>query len=186
VSRPSFKIVLLGDSGVGKSAIARRQCYDEFQIRMVSTMGASHFRTTVPAAGEPVDLRVWDTGGQEQFAPLVPVYVRQAHAAIIVASVVESVSIQNIDTWKERLQATEPRALVVVAINKMDLASPGDGDRIREELGSSFEHIIFVSAKTGDGIGDMFKLIAEHVIRIDVVEDAGHLVEAGGQKAGCC
>jgi small GTP-binding protein len=187
LTNPSFKVVLLGDTGVGKSAIVRRQCYDDFTISMTPTLGASHFKVAIRLGNEVVDLRLWDTGGQEQYSALVPVYTRQAHAAIIVASFVDSVSVQNIDVWEQRLRATEERAFVVVAINKMDLAERGDTERIREMLRTDkFPHVLFISAKTGDGVREMFTLVAELVAQANVIADGVNVDQANPRKEGCC
>jgi small GTP-binding protein len=183
-ANPSFKVVLLGDTCVGKSAIARRQCYDEFTLNMISTCGTAHFKTTVHADNKEVELRIWDTGGQEQFCALVPLYTRQARAGIIVASVVDAVSIENAQVWKERLHAAEPDAFFVLAINKMDLAQAGDAERIRAKLDpDKFPRILFMSAKTGDGVRDMFNLVGESVATL---KDGAGVEPAKGQKSGCC
>ena len=77
------KIVLLGDSGVGKSSIANRFCRNTFTEAYDVTIGGAYMQQTVNVDGTVVKLHIWDTGGSDRFRSLVSMYYRDAVAAII-------------------------------------------------------------------------------------------------------
>jgi small GTP-binding protein len=183
---PRFKVILLGDSGVGKTSLARRQVQGGFEFKMTPTVGASHLRTTVAVGGEAVELMLWDTAGQEQFASLVPMYARGAHVAVIVASIVNPDSCDNVVAWRDRLADAGGCPPLVVAINKMDLidGAPLDVPALKEQL-AGFPVLYFVSARSGDGIEQLFLSVAQLAL-------AGHGAEreavdiAARRDPGCC
>ena len=77
-----FKLVLLGDSGVGKSSIAQRYVTDTFRAHGESTIGASFMSKMIVNNGSPCKCQIWDTAGQEKYHSLAPMYYRGAAAAI--------------------------------------------------------------------------------------------------------
>jgi small GTP-binding protein len=160
-----FKVILLGDTGVGKTSIALRRVEDVFEIKRMPTIGTSHLHCPATAEGEVVELLLWDTAGQEQFAQLVPMYCRGADVCIIVASIVNSDSCDNIPVWRDRLYASGGKPPIIIAINKMDLieGAPLTMDGIREQL-TEFEYLYFVSAKSGDCIEQLFYEVARLAI----------------------
>jgi small GTP-binding protein len=152
-----FKVILLGDTGVGKTSIALRRVDDQFEIKRMPTIGTSHLHCPATVDGEQVELLIWDTAGQEQFAQLVPMYCRGASVCIIVASIVNSDSCDNIPVWRDRLYESGDKPPIIIAINKMDLleGAPMTMEEIREQL-EGFEFLYFVSAKSGDCIEQLF------------------------------
>jgi small GTP-binding protein len=180
------KVVLLGDAGVGKTALIKRQCGEGFTLRIAPTVGNLHHRASVRVGDQVVELQIWDTAGNEQFAPLVPMYARNARAGIIVGAAVEPVSLQNVRVWRDRLLEAESNAFVVLAISKMDLATdPAITTRIQDEFASEFPHIVFTSARSGDGVNELFALVGERVAASVTTESThGTPGEADGSK--CC
>ena len=77
------KIVLLGDSGVGKSSIAQRYCQNSFNDNYDVTIGGAYMQKTINVKDTTVKLHIWDTGGSDRFRSLVSMYYRDAVAAII-------------------------------------------------------------------------------------------------------
>jgi len=90
-SKNSFKLVLLGQSQVGKSAIVQRLVKDSFSKVMRSTIGACYHRKTIMLTdtNETVNLEIWDTAGEEKYHSIAPMYYRNAHAAIIVYDITD-------------------------------------------------------------------------------------------------
>jgi small GTP-binding protein len=127
------KVVLLGDTTVGKTSIARRQALNSFDFKMFQTVGIDHLASVVKIGNEAVRLMVWDTAGQEEFASLVPICMRGAQVCIIVGSIVDPRSCDNVTLWHERLCATREGAQVILAINKMDLLDGARYDRGGQE-----------------------------------------------------
>jgi small GTP-binding protein len=166
---PKFKVIILGDTGVGKTSIALRRVEDVFEIKRIPTVGLSHLHCPATVDGSVVELLIWDTAGQEQFAQLVPMYARGAHVCIIVASILNSDSCDNIPVWKDRLHASGEKPPIIVAINKMDLleGAPMTMEGIKEQL-DGFEYLYFVSAKSGDCIEQLFNEAARLAVKYNL------------------
>lgn len=165
--KPSFKLIILGDTGVGKTSLAVRQSRGQFTFQMTPTVGTSHMKTSVQVGEQEVELKIWDTAGQEQFAALVSMYARSAQACIIVGSLTDHVSIENIDTWRDRLHEAGEYPPIIIAINKSDMqeGSPLTPDQIRDDIGGKYPNLFFVSARTGDGVAELFTSAAAEALR---------------------
>jgi small GTP-binding protein len=185
-----YKVILIGDASVGKSSIARRQANGVFDFKMMSTVGVDHLVSTIEIDGRSIKLMLWDTAGQEQFASLVPMYVRGAHACIIVASVVDPESCAHMEEWMHLLQKSGDNPPIVVAINKTDLldGAPMNEEEIRAKYGRIFPTMFFVSARTGDSILPLFQQVGmaaiNHGTSTRVVNAPSANLE--GQNSTCC
>ena len=183
-----FKVIIIGDSAVGKSSIAARQCNSEFDPNLNPTIGSAHLITNIELGERKVTLVIWDTAGQEEFAPLVPMYARKANCALIVASAVSLESINNMKKWEDMLYQSGERPPVLAVINKMDLVSDETKtcDDIKLQLQNIFSEIYFVSAKSGYGIQELFVEVARKCTQTDEDdgEPANELKET--KKKSCC
>ena len=94
-----IKIVLLGDSGVGKSSIAQRYVTDTFRPHGESTIGASFMSKMIVNNGSPCKCQIWDTAGQEKYHSLAPMYYRGAAAAILVYDMTKKSSFEKLQKW---------------------------------------------------------------------------------------
>ncbi|KAH0786158.1 small GTP-binding protein [Histomonas meleagridis] len=187
--QPKYKVILLGDTGVGKTSIVRCQSTGKFDFKMAPTVGASHIKTTIPIGDKKVDLLLWDTAGQEQFSSLVPMYSRGAHACILVASIVNPDSCDHLLTWLERLNSTNAKIPVVVAINKSDLSegAPITFDEVKEKYSQWLPVFFFVSAKTGDCIPQLFQQVAFDAMNNEQQKTTPPPLEENDQKdSRCC
>jgi small GTP-binding protein len=184
-----YKVIILGDASVGKTSIVRRQANGVFDFKMMPTVGVDHLVSTIDIDGRPIKLMLWDTAGQEQFAALVPMYVRGAHACIIVASVVDPDSCAHMESWLQLLQKSGETPPVVVAINKTDLleGAPITTEQIRAEYGKTFPTMFFVSARTGDSILPMFQQVGIEAMSHGVGSrfEKGP-IEKEERAEGCC
>ncbi|ELR11991.1 Ras subfamily protein [Acanthamoeba castellanii str. Neff] len=156
-----LKVVMHGDSGAGKSAILRRYVHDEFEAHRSPTIGAAFERH----CGQ---LQLWDTSGPERFRSLSPMYFRGAHGAVVVYDIANRSTFDNVRRWLKDIRKYGLEGLVVVlAGNKTDLASTRpavtelEGRRKAEELGALFCEC---SAKTGDGVDDVFDLLVDRLM----------------------
>jgi small GTP-binding protein len=189
--RPVCKIVLLGDSGVGKTSIVMRWASGTYQTDVPSTVGANHQRKTVTLANTDVDLYVWDTAGQEQFHALTPLYARSAAAAILVASTVDRASFQSIDHWIDLLDSScEKRPPLILAVNKTDLPDTVlTRDEIDEQYSAKVSLIFYVSAKSGEFIDALFMQAADAAYQFTFPagtrKNANELTPGSGDRA-CC
>lgn len=151
-----FKAVLLGDSGVGKTALMTRWSTGTFTNNS-PTIGANHIMRKINFRDDSVDMFVWDTAGQEQFQSLTPLYVRSASVAIITAAINNADSFDHIGQWLSLLEASSlPVPPAILAVNKDDLEPIITRDEIYERFSSKFTGIFFVSAKKNEMVNELF------------------------------
>merc|ERR1712048_728506 len=119
-----FKLVLLGDSAVGKSSLVLRFVRGQFFEYQESTIGAAFLTQTVALNDTTVKFEIWDTAGQEKYHSLAPMYYRGSAAAIVVYDITRRSSFQTLKNWVQELQALGPENIVIaLAGNKVDLES---------------------------------------------------------------
>ena len=189
----SIKVSFIGDSCVGKTSIINRKVKGTFVNNLSNTIGSSHIVLQYKIDDKTIEMCLWDTAGQEKYASLVPLYVRNSKVICVVASINDPQSISNIDKWIVNASEECCNAVIVVIINKIDLH--GDDiptkDQIVEELAQKHENLFFVSALDATGIDDTFEFIAragtsgyERCLN-DNDESAIKLNEKE-KKSGCC
>lgn len=156
------KLVLLGNTNVGKSAILLRYVNHEFQPSAVPTVGASFLTKRLPQTdGSVLKLELWDTAGQERYRSLIPMYYKDAAAAIVVYDVSSADSFLGAKDWVQEVKIhAAPGALIHLVANKTDLQRT-----VSRAQASSFaqEHDLGhyeMSAKTGEGVAETFADIA--------------------------
>ena len=184
-----FKVIILGDTGVGKTSLAKRQAQGAFDFKMNPTVGASHIKTRLKINDKNIELMLWDTAGQEQFASLVPMYARGANVCIIAGSIVNPDSIDHMKTWKERLYASGEKPPIVAAINKIDLieGAPMTMDEARSKSESVSKDIFFVSARTGDSIEQLFQAVATTALSTQKsIENITTPISNSNNSSNCC
>jgi small GTP-binding protein len=94
------KIVLIGNSGVGKTSIALRYKEGKFSDNPKATVGASYFQKTIAFKDHTqLKLHIWDTGGSEKFRSVAPLYYKGAHAALVCYSIIDDNSFRSMDDW---------------------------------------------------------------------------------------
>jgi small GTP-binding protein len=160
----SFKVVLLGDSGVGKTSIVTRWVTGVHQKLSNPTFGANHHQKRVFLDGHDVDLFIWDTAGQEQFQSLTPLYVRDACTVVLTTSIIDAVSFDNIERWINILSSTaDEMPPIVLAVNKVDLIEEAalTQDAIETKYSAKFAGLFFCSAVTNEGIENLFLMAAK-------------------------
>jgi len=119
-----FKLVLLGDTAVGKSCLVVRFVRDEFFEFQEPTIGAAFLTQSVATGAATVKFEIWDTAGQERYRSLAPMYYRGAAAAIVVYDITNKDSFNGAKSWVKELQRRgDPNAVIALAGNKADLQS---------------------------------------------------------------
>jgi small GTP-binding protein len=188
------KVVLLGDSGVGKTSIVHRASVGTFRTDVSPTVGAAHSDITVstPDARE-VTLAVWDTAGQERFRNLVPMYFHGACAAIIVFDIACRQSFASVSNWIDLFREnTDAAAWVVLLGNKADLDSvrtvtPDEVDNLKTE--NNIDFYLETSALTNQNITNAFAELATIMdVKFSDHEklDANDLVFDRTKRLGMC
>ncbi|CAJ2629573.1 ras-related protein RABF1-like [Trifolium pratense] len=155
------KLVLLGDSGVGKSCIVLRFVRGQFDPTSKVTVGASFLSQTIALQDSTtVKFEIWDTAGQERYAALAPLYYRGAAVAVIVYDITSPESFSKAQYWVKELQKHgSPDIVMALVGNKADLnekreVAVQDGTEYAEKNGMFF---IETSAKTADNINELFE-----------------------------
>lgn len=172
-----FKLVLLGESAVGKSSLVLRFVKGQFHEYQESTIGAAFLTQTVCLDDTTVKFEIWDTAGQERYHSLAPMYYRGAQAAIVVYDITNPDTFERAKSWVKELQR-QARADIVIALagNKSDLANRR---MVEYEEASNYAEensLLFMetSAKNANNVNEIFLEIARKLPR-----DNGAQAEAG-------
>ncbi|KAF3774376.1 Ras-related protein [Nymphaea thermarum] len=117
-----FKVVLIGDSGVGKSNLLSRFTRNEFSLESKSTIGVEFATRSLNVDGKVIKAQVWDTAGQERYRAITSAYYRGAVGALLVYDVTRHATFENCERWlKELRDHTDPNIVVMLIGNKSDL-----------------------------------------------------------------
>lgn len=165
------KVVFLGDSAVGKSSISQRFCKNIFTGEHEVTIGGAYIQQKVQLKnGASLKLHLWDTGGEERFRAMAPLYYRDANAAVLVYDVANKQTFDSIKYWLNELDSKVKQDGLVLALagNKCDL--PESKRQVTTLTAKNFAEsnkMIFAetSAKTGDGVNSLFQQLSEEISR---------------------
>lgn len=187
-----FKVVLLGESSVGKSSLVLRFVKGQFQDCQESTIGAAFLTQTISLDEMTVKFEIWDTAGQERYHSLAPMYYRGAQAAVVVYDITSSDSFDRAQSWVKELQRqASPNIVIALAGNKVDLAhqravTREDGKIYADEKGLLFFE---TSAKTAMNVNEVFVGIARTLPMTQPGEGLageGQVNLSESSQGGCC
>eukprot|EP01080_Neovahlkampfia_damariscottae_P005660 gene5660-9476_t len=172
-----YKVVVIGDSGVGKSNLITRFTMNKFTEDSKSTIGVEFGAKNIEIDGKTIKGQIWDTAGQERFRAISTAYYRGAHGALIVYDVTKKDSFQNIEKWKsEIVEQGEPDCQLMMVGNKSDLVhlrqvDVSEGKRYAENNKMFF---LETSACEGTNVEEAFTTLLEAIYRQNQ--------ETGGKK----
>lgn len=160
------KIVLLGETGVGKTSIVVRYVEQRFSSVMSPTIGASFLTKTICIEGVRVKLQLWDTAGQERFRSLAPMYYRGAAAAVLIYDVGSEDSFLRVKEWVKELRTNVFDEIVLVIVgNQIDKnyreVSNSDAQEYAHSIGAL---CVETSAKKNTGIDELFGQLAKQLV----------------------
>ncbi|CAD6588615.1 MAG: COPII coat GTPase [Alectoria sarmentosa] len=175
-----FKLVLLGESAVGKSSLVLRFVKDQFDDYRESTIGAAFLTQTISLDdATTVKFEIWDTAGQERYKSLAPMYYRNANCAVVVYDITQASSLDKAKSWVKELQRqANENIIIALAGNKSDLVAEhpdkraittADAEAYAREAGLLFFE---TSAKTAGNVRELFTAIARKL----PLEQAGNRV----------
>ncbi|EDQ89651.1 uncharacterized protein MONBRDRAFT_32315 [Monosiga brevicollis MX1] len=167
------RVIMVGDSTVGKSSMAARYSRNEFYEQAISTIGVDFVLKTMQVDSKTIKMQVWDTAGQERFRSITHSYYRGADAVLVVYDITNADSVDSLSGWVERARA---HAKVDVAIfiigNKFDLYDPADPQQVTNV--SQAQHLarklglhhFVASAKSDINVQDIFLQAARDIMRV--------------------
>lgn len=161
---PRVKLVLLGDTGVGKSCLVLRYVRGQFDPGSKVTIGAAYMsHSTTLDTGATVRFEIWDTAGQERYRSLAPLYYRGAGAAAVVFDITDTDSFAKAQYWVSELQKTASPDIVIVLVgNKADLEGQRAVSHSSAQSYADANGMLFVeaSAKSSAGVAHIFEVVA--------------------------
>ena len=206
----SYKFIIIGSSGVGKTAILKRLIEDSFSEESQSTIGVEFATKTLEVEGKTVKAQIWDTAGQERYRAITSAYYRGAIGALLLYDVTSSLTFQSLTRWLQELRENADSNIVVMLVgNKSDLQ---ELRAVSTDEGLGFaksENLLFIetSARDATNVQESFtQLITEIVKRLSSNDlskktekkeearqiDQGVSITAptgtggGKKKKGCC
>lgn len=203
-----FKVVLIGDSGVGKSNLLSRFTRNEFCLESKSTIGVEFATRSIQVDNKTIKAQIWDTAGQERYRAITSAYYRGAVGALLVYDITKQVTFENVERWLKELRDHADSNIVIMLVgNKSDLrhlrsVSTEEAQAFCEKEGLS---LIETSALESTNVEKAFQLILQDIYHIvskkvldtednrpkvgegrDVIVLEQQAQEDGGKKGGCC
>lgn len=199
-----LKLLLIGDSGVGKSCLLLRYSDDSFTSSFITTIGIDFKIKSIAIGDSKVKLQIWDTAGQERFRTITTAYYRGAMGILLVYDVSDETSFANVKNWMRQIDqnATENVNRVLVG-NKCDVTdserkvTPEQGKKLAAEFGIKFFE---TSAKLNTGVDEAFMTISKDIVErlkinpehygteggVNLKKDNGKFAGGAAGKKGCC
>ncbi|EAY01285.1 small GTP-binding protein, putative [Trichomonas vaginalis G3] len=187
-----FKVIIIGDSGVGKSNILLRYTDDLFSNQFISTIGVDFRIHTIDVDDKKVKMQIWDTEGQERFLAITRSYFGYSHVALIVYDKTNKESFEKVSFWMNELdQKCDKNLLRVIVGNKADLKeleyiTEEQGKNLANQYGCLFAE---TSAKEDIGIDEVFLLCAQTLVKRGINSNPLPIQIVSlppGQKVGTC
>mmetsp|Transcript_24567 Transcript_24567/g.68383 ORF Transcript_24567/g.68383 Transcript_24567/m.68383 type:complete len:212 (+) Transcript_24567:43-678(+) len=194
-----IKLLLIGDSGVGKSCLLLRYSDDSFTSSFITTIGIDFKIKSIMCGDAKVKLQIWDTAGQERFRTITTAYYRGAMGILLVYDVADEQSFTNVRNWMRQIDQNAAENVTRILIgNKCDVeaseraVTPEQGKALAEEYGIKFFE---TSAKLNTNVDESFMAIAKDIVE-RLKENPDHYGSSGGaifvndqknkEKSGCC
>jgi len=174
-----FKVVLIGDSGVGKSNLLSRFTRNEFNLDSKSTIGVEFATKSIQVDNKTIKAQIWDTAGQERYRAITSAYYRGAVGALLVYDISKQITFDNVERWlKELRDHAEPNIVIMLVGNKSDLRHKR---AVSTETAMAFaesNNLAFIetSALDSTGVEEAFRQILTEIYRLmsrKTMADAG-------------
>jgi len=194
-----FKLLLIGDSGVGKSCLLLRYADDTYTESYISTLGVDFRMVTIRLDGKTIKLQIWDTAGQERFRTITSNYYRGANGIVVVYDVTDPESFNSVTRWLQEIERNVGMGVHKMLVgNKCDLTMKRKVDKAEAQAFADKMEIPYVetSAKNGTNVENVFMELSNRIKKEVLAKNGGptggggkpQVVEVGGtnntQKAG--
>nr|XP_043621019.1 ras-related protein Rab2BV-like [Erigeron canadensis]XP_043621020.1 ras-related protein Rab2BV-like [Erigeron canadensis] len=197
-----LKIVLIGDSGVGKSNILSRFTRNEFYLESKATIGVEFATRTLQVEGKTIKAQIWDTAGQERYRAITSAYYRGAVGALLVYDITKKPTFDSVQRWLHELRANaDSNIVVLMAGNKSDLnhlraVAEQDGQSLAEKEGLSFLETSALEAVNIEKafqtiLTEIYHIISKKALAAQDVALPGkgttiYIGDSSGNTNGCC
>merc|ERR1712039_1147924 len=164
-----FKVVIIGDSGVGKSNLLSRFTRNEFHLDSKSTIGVEFATRSIQHDGKTIKAQIWDTAGQERYRAITSAYYRGAVGALLVYDISKQITFENVERWLNELRDHADSNIVIMLVgNKSDLkhlraVATEDASQFSEKHGLS---LIETSALESTNVEEAFQKILTEIYNI--------------------
>jgi len=161
-----YKIVLVGDSGVGKSNLLSRYTKNVFHEDTTSTIGVEFFVKNVTVDDVTIKAQIWDTAGQERYRAITSAYYRSAVGAMLVYDIVSKETFDSIERWLTELrQHSDPNIVIMVVGNKSDMKHVREVPTEKAMEYCEQNQLLFMetSAKDNNGVNDAFEILMKQI-----------------------
>uniref|UniRef100_A0A0N4Z7E6 Ras-related protein Rab-35 n=1 Tax=Parastrongyloides trichosuri TaxID=131310 RepID=A0A0N4Z7E6_PARTI len=161
-----FKLLIIGDSGVGKSSLLLRFADNTFSQNYITTIGVDFKIRTITCNGKKIKLQIWDTAGQERFRTITSTYYRGTHGVVVVYDVTSAESFSNVKRWLHEIDSNCDSVEKILVGNKADdperrVVLKSDAEKFANSMNIQFFE---TSAKENINVDDMFSCITKLVL----------------------
>ena len=192
-----YKVLLLGDSSVGKTCFLLRYCDKSFQEAHLSTIGLDYRLKSMTLQNDKnIKLQIWDTAGQDRFRAITKNYYKGANGIILIYDVTNKQSYENVKNWLTQIkEEANPNVIIYLAGNKIDVEedqrviTTEDGQKIADEYKLPFKE---TSTKNGINVNEIFQELVEKIdetfskLEVPKGEQKNKLSTGGKRRKGCC
>jgi small GTP-binding protein len=189
-TRKTFKFIVIGSSGVGKTAILKRLVDDVFLTESQSTIGVEFLASQLEVDGQSIKLQIWDTAGQERFRSIAKAYFRSAIGVLLVFDLADRRTFDDLNHWLTDIhQLCDPNAVVTLIGNKLDLKNRAVTSQEAEAFAQLHQLTYFeTSALGGDNIDEAFHRTASMILRKNLsgTTPVSATVKTNQGQSGCC
>ena len=188
-----YKVLLLGDSTVGKTCFLMRYTDNTFQEIHMSTIGLDYrLKTMTLNSGKQVKVQIWDTAGQDRFRAITKNYYKGAHGIILIYDVTNQITFDNVTNWITQIkEEASDKVTIFLVGNKIDdeknrKVETEEGKKLAEEFKLKFYE---TSAKIGTNVETTFKDLVQIIDEVSAQNNnlkGGKLTKTSGKKKPCC
>ncbi len=156
-----FKMLLVGDTHVGKSSILRRYVDDDFDTRFINTVGIDfRVKNVILENNEVIKLQIWDTAGQERFRTITTSYYRGADGLLLVFDTTDFQSFVNVESWYNEIKRHTGKGLIIHLIGtKIDLKSKRKVSKLQAQIFADFNGLKYTEVSSKNPINDGINVI---------------------------
>ena len=188
-----YKILLLGDSEVGKSCFLMRYADNVFVDNYITTIGLDYKLKYIQLdSGQVIKVQLWDTAGQDRYRTIAKNYYKGSHGILLLYDVTKSSSFENIREWiKDIREEVYEKAIIFLIGNKIDKKDQikiktEEGEKLAEEFNIPFFE---ASAKSGENVDEIFKALYKKIseVYVDIQQEGGRKLSKKNKKnKKCC